>query len=72
MNSIIEFAMPNYILFHREQTLMAQRFDSKKLELDGEAFAIADLVAMVLRLVDSQHFRSLKMEFWLTAAKVIL
>ena len=45
-NSIIEFARPNYILFHREQSLMAQWFNLKKLELEGEPFAIADQIAI--------------------------
>jgi eukaryotic-like serine/threonine-protein kinase len=30
------YATPGYLLFYRDQTLFAQRFDAKKLELSGE------------------------------------
>ena len=30
------YAEPGYLLFYRDQTLFAQRFDAKKLELNGE------------------------------------
>jgi Tol biopolymer transport system component len=30
------YAAPGYLLFYRDQTLFAQRFDAKKLELSGE------------------------------------
>ncbi|HVS31153.1 MAG TPA: hypothetical protein VMS98_06835, partial [Thermoanaerobaculia bacterium] len=31
-----------HLLFHRDRTLMAQRFDHKTLQLSGEAFPVAD------------------------------
>ena len=43
-NSSGIYAPPGYLLFVREQTLMAQRFDDQNLELAGEAFPIADPV----------------------------
>ncbi len=36
------FAPPNHLLFMRENTLMAQRFHSSRLELDGDPFPIAE------------------------------
>jgi Tol biopolymer transport system component len=35
------FAPPGYLLFRREGTLMAQRFDPKRLQLSGEPFVVA-------------------------------
>jgi len=32
----VAYAEPGYLLFYRDQTLFAQRFDAKKLELSGE------------------------------------
>ncbi|MGA7471912.1 MAG: hypothetical protein WBW60_04220, partial [Candidatus Sulfotelmatobacter sp.] len=32
----VAYAEPGYLLFYRDQTLFAQRFDAKKLELNGE------------------------------------
>jgi Tol biopolymer transport system component len=39
------FAPPDYLLFNRQQTLMAQRFDPTTLERRGTATAIADQIA---------------------------
>jgi len=39
------FAPPNYLLFNRQQTLMAQRFDSSTLERLGSAVPIAEEIA---------------------------
>jgi eukaryotic-like serine/threonine-protein kinase len=36
------YAAPGYLLFVRERTLVAQRFDAEHLELTGEAFPIAE------------------------------
>jgi Tol biopolymer transport system component len=36
------YARPGYLLFRREGTLVAQRFDVKKLALVGEAFPVAE------------------------------
>ena len=36
------YAPPGYLLFVRERTLVAQRFDAEHLELTGEAFPIAE------------------------------
>ncbi len=39
-----EYAPPGYLLFVRERTLMAQRFDADSFRLEGEPFPIADPV----------------------------
>jgi Tol biopolymer transport system component len=39
------YAEPGYLLFAREGTLLAQRFDANKLELSGEPVRIADELA---------------------------
>ncbi len=39
------FAPPGYLLFLRGSTLMAQRFDVRRLQTSGEAFPVADWVA---------------------------
>jgi serine/threonine protein kinase/Tol biopolymer transport system component len=39
------FAPPGYLLFNRQQTLMAQRFDPATLEPQGAVFPIADQIA---------------------------
>jgi Tol biopolymer transport system component/predicted Ser/Thr protein kinase len=39
------YAEPGYMLFARDETLFAQRFDAKKLELSGEPVRIADELA---------------------------
>lgn len=36
------FAPPGYLLFMRESTLMAQRFDPNRLELSGDPFRVAE------------------------------
>ncbi len=36
------YADPGYLLFAREGTLLAQRFDSRRLEPEGEAIPVAD------------------------------
>jgi Tol biopolymer transport system component len=38
------YAPPGYLLFRREATLLAQRFDTEKLELAGDPFPIAEQV----------------------------
>ena len=43
--SAATFAPPNYLLFNRQQTLMAQRFDSSTLERLGSAVPIAEEIA---------------------------
>ena len=35
------YALPGYLLFGRQGTLMAQRFDAEKIQLSGEAFPVA-------------------------------
>jgi eukaryotic-like serine/threonine-protein kinase len=40
------FAAPGYLLFVREETLMAQKLNLRKLELEGDAAPIADQVAV--------------------------
>ena len=36
------YAEPGYLLFERDRRVMAQRFDPRRLELRGDAVAIAD------------------------------
>ncbi|MDX6383453.1 MAG: eukaryotic-like serine/threonine-protein kinase [Blastocatellia bacterium] len=38
------YAAPGYLLFRREATLMAQKFDADRLELSGDSFPIAEQV----------------------------
>ena len=40
--SNVVYAPPGYLVFRREATLMAQRFDADKLAVIGDAFPIAD------------------------------
>jgi eukaryotic-like serine/threonine-protein kinase len=40
------YAAPGYLLFVRDQTLMAQRFDTGRLELSGEAFPVVEQIAV--------------------------
>jgi hypothetical protein len=41
----VVFAAPNHLLFLRDATLMAQRFDPDRLELQGDPFRVAESVA---------------------------
>jgi len=41
-NSNAVYVPPGYLVFFRSGTLMAQRFDADRLQLAGEAFAVAD------------------------------
>ena len=43
-DSSAAYAPPGFLLFLRERTLMAQRFDANNLQLSGEAFPIAEQV----------------------------
>lgn len=47
-NSNVAYAPPGYLLFNREGTLMAQRFDAGKLKLLGQAFPVVDQVQFYL------------------------
>jgi Tol biopolymer transport system component len=40
------FAAPDHVLFLREATLMAQRFDPRRFELEGEPFPVAQDVGL--------------------------
>ena len=42
------YAPPGFLLYVRERTLMAQRFDASKLQLSGEPFPVADQVGFNL------------------------
>ncbi len=44
-SSNVEYVSPGYLLFHREGTLMAQPFDSAKLNITGEPFPVAEQVS---------------------------
>src|SRR5262249_7319163 len=41
-----EFAPPDLLLFLRGNTLMAQTFDTRRLELSGDAFQVAERVGI--------------------------
>ncbi|HEV8370547.1 MAG TPA: protein kinase [Pyrinomonadaceae bacterium] len=41
-HSSMAYAPPGYVLFVRENTLMAQGFDANRLELKGDAFPVAE------------------------------
>ncbi len=43
-HSSVAYAAPGYLLFLRETTLMAQRFDVDRFELKGDAFPVAEQV----------------------------
>jgi len=43
-HSSVAYAPPGYVLFVRENTLMAQGFDASSLQLTGEAFPIAEQI----------------------------
>jgi Tol biopolymer transport system component len=42
VHSSVAYAPPGYVLFVRENTLMAQGFDADRLELNGDAFPVAE------------------------------
>jgi Tol biopolymer transport system component len=44
VNSNVSYVEPGYLLFYRERTLFAQRFDAKRIELRGEAFPVAEQI----------------------------
>jgi eukaryotic-like serine/threonine-protein kinase len=41
-NSSVAYAPPGYLLFYREGTVLAQRFDVKSLQLSGDPFPVAE------------------------------
>jgi eukaryotic-like serine/threonine-protein kinase len=43
-SSSVEYVQPGYLLFLREQVLMAQPFDASKLETTGDAVAVAEQI----------------------------
>jgi dipeptidyl aminopeptidase/acylaminoacyl peptidase len=45
VQSEVRYATPGYLLFVRDRSLMAQRFDAARLELSGDPFPIAEHVA---------------------------
>ena len=47
-DSNVAYAPPGYLIFARQQTLMAQAFDADKLQLSGEAVPIAERVGRSL------------------------
>jgi eukaryotic-like serine/threonine-protein kinase len=44
------YVAPGYLLFYRDRTLFAQRFDAKKLELSGEPTAVLSDIQYVPRI----------------------
>jgi Tol biopolymer transport system component len=44
VNSNFSYVEPGYLLFLRERTLFAQRFDAKRIELRGEAFPVGEQI----------------------------
>jgi serine/threonine protein kinase len=49
------YAAPGYLLFYREKTLVAQRFDADKLELRGDPVALMTDVAYSPRIVRASY-----------------
>jgi eukaryotic-like serine/threonine-protein kinase len=49
------YASPGYLLFYREKTLVAQRFDAEKLELRGDPVALMTDVAYSPRIVRASY-----------------
>ena len=45
VQSEVRYASPGFLLFVRDRTLMAERFDASRLELSGEPFPVAEQVA---------------------------
>ena len=46
----VAYAAPGYLLFYRDKTVFAQRFDAKKLELSGEATPVLTDLQYVPRI----------------------
>ncbi len=46
-SSMPVFALPGYLLFHRDGTLMAQPFDDKKFTVSGDPIRLADGLASI-------------------------
>jgi len=52
------YAEPGYLLFYRENTLFAQRFDAKKLELSGDAMPLLTDVQYLGRILYAAYAAS--------------
>jgi eukaryotic-like serine/threonine-protein kinase len=52
------YAAPGYLLFYREKTLFAQRFDAAKLELTGEALPTLTDISYLPRIVHAAYAAS--------------
>jgi eukaryotic-like serine/threonine-protein kinase len=52
------YVAPGYILFYRDKTLFAQRFDASKLELSGEAMPIVTDISYLPRIVHAAYAAS--------------
>jgi Tol biopolymer transport system component len=52
------YAAPGYLLFYRDQTLFAQQFDRKKLELSGEAVPLLNDVQFFPRISQAVYSAS--------------
>ncbi len=52
------YVAPGYLLFYRDKTLFAQRFDPAKLELTGEAMPILTDIAYLPRIVHAAYAAS--------------
>ena len=52
------YVAPGYLLFYRDKTLFAQRFDASKLELSGEAMPIVTDISYLPRIVHAAYAAS--------------
>jgi eukaryotic-like serine/threonine-protein kinase len=52
------YAAPGYLLYYRERTLFAQRFDANKMELTGEAVPLSTDVAYLPRILRALYAAS--------------
>jgi eukaryotic-like serine/threonine-protein kinase len=52
------YATPGYLLYYREKTLFAQRFDANKMELSGEAVPLSTDVAYLPRILRAVYAAS--------------
>ena len=58
------YAAPGYLIFYRDQTLFAQHFDNKKLELTGEAVPLLTDVQFFPRISEAVFSASSAVCWW--------
>jgi Tol biopolymer transport system component len=52
-NSSIAYAPPGYLLFSRERNLMAQRFDPKRMQIEGDPLPVAEQIQYFSQIFDA-------------------